>query len=408
MSAKVQEKGSVLGGALLITGSCIGAGMLALPAVTGFAGFVPAMFAFFLAWAFMTSTALLLIEVCSWFHYNQNFSSMTKSLLGNFAASACFIMYLLLFYGILVAYIAESGIHTRSIIASIFSTNVPIWFGSFFFVIVFGWFVYLGTKQVDILNRCLMLVKIIAFILLIGACLYVFDVDKISHIDLKYSFFPLPILVIAFGFHNMIPPISQYMGGDIKRVKLAIIYGSIITLFINLVWLFITLGTIPLNGEVSIVQSYAKGYDAVFALSKLYPKSTLIALSLAFAAILTSFLAQSASVAHFLSDGLKMPYEKNPPLFIVFLTFIPPLVIAQTYPAIFYKALEFSGLIAVLLFGFLPVLMVYKGRYLDRKKSSYQLFGGKIALVVIFLFALFIISNQVLHHVGIEIFPRPS
>ena len=61
-----EKHGSILGGMLLITGSCIGAGMLGLPILTGLAGFYPTLVMFFLAWAFMTTTALLLVEVNGW------------------------------------------------------------------------------------------------------------------------------------------------------------------------------------------------------------------------------------------------------------------------------------------------------------------------------------------------------
>lgn len=42
-----EKRGSVLGGMLLIAGSCIGAGMLGLPIVTGLSGFFPSLAMFF-------------------------------------------------------------------------------------------------------------------------------------------------------------------------------------------------------------------------------------------------------------------------------------------------------------------------------------------------------------------------
>ena len=39
----MEKKGSVIGGMLLITGSCVGAGMLGLPIVTGLVGFFPSL-----------------------------------------------------------------------------------------------------------------------------------------------------------------------------------------------------------------------------------------------------------------------------------------------------------------------------------------------------------------------------
>jgi len=46
MNIQRKERGSVLGGVLLVAGSAIGAGMLGLPLVTGHAGFIPSLVIF--------------------------------------------------------------------------------------------------------------------------------------------------------------------------------------------------------------------------------------------------------------------------------------------------------------------------------------------------------------------------
>jgi tyrosine-specific transport protein len=401
------KSGSVIGGSLLITGSCVGAGMLGLPILTGFAGLIPSMFMFILAWALMTGTALLLVEVGGWFKHTSNFPSMINTLLGEFFKSLCFIFYLLLFYTLLVAYVAESGIHFTSILSSIGAPTMRPWIGSLFFVIIFGWMIYLGTRPVDILNRFLMIFKILSFIGLIYLCLKYIEIDRLLYTNYKYTFFPLPILVISFGFHNMIPTITNYLKGDIKRVRQSILYGSILTLSIYLVWIFITLGSIPVAGDVSIEASHRAGFDAAKTLALLYPKVITATSILAFTAILTSFLAQATSVTHFYCDGLKIEDQKHPPFGILLLTLIPPLIIAGTYPDIFYKALDFGGMIAVVLFGIFPVMMVYKGRYIEKRKSSYKLFGGKYTLFFLALFSTFILLNRILHHLGFEVFLTP-
>nr|NGX51671.1 Tyrosine-specific transport protein [Chlamydiota bacterium] len=72
----MDKQGSVLGGSLLVAGSCIGAGMLALPIVTGMVGFFPSFIMFIVAWLFMTTTALLIVEVLGWFKEPVNMISM--------------------------------------------------------------------------------------------------------------------------------------------------------------------------------------------------------------------------------------------------------------------------------------------------------------------------------------------
>jgi tyrosine-specific transport protein len=81
---------------------------------------------------------------------------------------------------------------------------------------------------------------------------------------------------------------------------------------------------------------------------------------------------------------------------LIAITIIPPLIFSIYNPTIFFKALDFAGgICAVILFGIFPVLMVWNGRY--KKKivtSNYKVKGGKPILIIISLFATFIILFQ--------------
>ena len=76
MSSERLVPGSVIGGMLLVAGSCIGAGMLALPILTGLAGFIPSLSMLLVACLFMTFTSLLLVEINGWFYGPVNIISM--------------------------------------------------------------------------------------------------------------------------------------------------------------------------------------------------------------------------------------------------------------------------------------------------------------------------------------------
>jgi tyrosine-specific transport protein len=392
------KQGSVFGGILLIAGSCIGAGMLGLPILTGLVGFFPSLVLFAIAAFFMTTTGLLLVEVNGWFSGRTNFITMIASMLGPVGKMACWILYLFLFYALSVAYIADSGHHVTSFFQT-FGTSIPVWAGSTFFVILFGWIVYFGTKSVDHVNRALMAGKILAYIALLVVGLRYVKLDLLKEVHLEYALGAFPILVISFGFHNMIPTLSHYLGGDVKRIRKSIIGGALFTLLVYLFWQIIALGSLPIDGELGILSSYKKGLDAAAAL-KNYVSSPWIgsfAQILAFFAILTSFLAQTLSIVHFLSDGFKVAHKKRENILICLLTLIPPLVFAIIYPGIFYRALGFAGgFCAVILFGIFPVLMIYKGRYQKQISSTYQVAGGKPLLVLLFAISLFILTHQLI------------
>lgn len=386
-----QKQGSVFGGILLVTGSCVGAGMLGLPILTGLAGFYPALFMFFLAWAFMVTTSFLLVEVNGWFPQRVNFLSMAERSLGKWGKVFCWVVYLFLFYALLVAYVSASGSLFSTFIQSFEGISLPMWTGSLFFVLLFGGIIYTGTRQVDLWNRVLMVGKIILFLALVGTSICFVQPKLLTRVDLSVSFFSIPILIISFGFHNMIPSLTSYLGGDSKRVRKAILGGSLFAFFIYLVWEILVLGIVPFAGPGGLLETYHMDREGSQALS-LFLQSAwpqLFAQGLAFVAILTSFLAQALSLVHFLSDGFKISYKKKENAYLCCLALLPPLALSIISPNLFFKALNFAGgICAVSLFGVLPVLMVWIGRYKKGISSSYRVFGGKAMLVAVLVFAL--------------------
>lgn len=396
---------SVLGGALLVTGSCVGAGMLGLPIMTGLVGFFPSLILFTVACGFMTLTALLLVEVQEEFDHPVNLSTMCGFSLGKVGRFLCWITYLFLFYALLVAYTALSGHHTSVLLEYLFALKMPEWVGSLFFVSLFGCVVYRGTRPVDLLNRFFMVFKIVAYIGLVVLGAYYVDTSLYKRVSWPYLLPAIPIMIIAFGFHNMVPSLVKHYQNDRKKVISSIVLGSAITLGINLIWQVIALGTIPIEGAGGLMDSYVKGVDAAQAMQSVLsaPSISLFSNGLAFFAIMTSFLAQSLSLVHFLQDATKTKGEsdrENPQLTI--LALVPPLIIAVLGPNLFFNALNFAGgICAMLLFGILPVLMCWVKRYRRNHQTGYMVFGGKKLLLSLMTFALFVMGYQLLVMMGI-------
>lgn len=393
-----KNTGSVFGGMLLLAGSCIGAGMLGLPIMTGLSGFFPSLIVFFIAWAFMTLTALLLVETSGWFKAKANLITMVGRTLGTPGKIVCWLTYLFLFYSLLLAYIAGIGSLFSKILLEYFGLSFPEWGGSLIFVTLFGWIVFLGTRPADLWNRVLMIGKIASFLILVFLGARQVQVNLLIRSNPDYALFALPVLIISFGFHNMIPSIMEYLNGNLKRVRRAIILGGLFALGVYLIWQIIVLGIVPLEGPSGILASAKSGTEASQAIIGILGSSWIstFATLLAFFAILTSFLAQALSLSHFLADGLKISYKRHEEFWLVVLALLPSLLLAILFPNIFLMALNFAGgVCAVVLFGILPVLMVWKGRYKKEIPSTYRVFGGKYLLSVLFFIACFILFFQI-------------
>jgi tyrosine-specific transport protein len=393
----VSQAGSVAGAVLLIAGCCIGAGMLGLPVVSALAGFKPSLVMFLLSWLFMTTTALLLLEVNLWFNDDVSIISMADRTLGWAGKAVGWLCFAFLFYALGVAYIAGSGELISAFIKSNSGIEVPHWAGSLAVAILFGSFVYLGTRSVDFFNRFLMAGLVVSYLLLVLLGAPHVNSNYLRHNDWSFAFVVLPVMIISFGFHNLVPSLTTYLKGDAERLRLAIICGSAIPLGIYLVWEWLILGLVPIEGEGGFQQVLNEGNMATEALKSVVGSLWVldVAQYFAFFAILTSFLGNSLSFVDFLADGLRIKKDRVGKLWLCLLVIVPPFVMALIYPKIFLSALNYAGAFgAVILFGILPALMVWSGRYHQNIGRLRVVPGGKIVLVAVIAFAVGIIALQ--------------
>ena len=98
------------------------------------------------------------------------------------------------------------------------------------------------------------------------------------------------------------------MNRNVSKVRLAIIFGTTIPLLIYILWEFLILGIVPLDGSGGLLQSLQKGESAVNPLGNYIRNPTLLTMGRAFAffAMTTSYLGISIAFIDFLLDGLKL------------------------------------------------------------------------------------------------------
>lgn len=212
------------------------------------------------------------------------------------------------------------------------------------------------------------------------------------------------VVATSFGFHIIIPSLTTYLNRNVKQLKRVILIGSLIPLFVYIVWNFLTLGVIPLEGQNGLIEGYQQGSNGAHLLTIALnnPLISLIARSFSFFAIITSFLGVSLSLMDFLADGLKAKEGEKNKCLLLAITFLPPLLFTLFYPRAFLAALEYAGAFGViLLLGVLPILMVWHGRAKHQQESRFTTWGGKPALIVGLCFSLMIIALEVANQMGL-------
>lgn len=375
----------IFGGILLISGTAVGAGMLALPVSTGLLGFYPTVVIFVFYWLYMTFTALLFLEITLWMKDEANIITMAKRTIGPWGMLICWLAYVFLLYSLTTAYIAGSSPIFVDIIKGMTGYQFDNWVGAIPLLLIFGFFVYKGAKFVDYANRILMGGLAITYGLVIFGLTPHVQLFLLDHIDWRYATIGLSVIATSFGYHIIIPSLSTYLNRNVEEMKKVILIGSFIPLIIYIIWEFFALGIIPIEGPRGIIEGYKQGYNGAELLAQVIGnlKIAFFARAFAFFAIVTSFLGVSLSLIDFLADGLNIPKKGKGKLILYTLAFVPPMILAILNPRAFLTGLEYAGGFGVIfLLGFMPALMVWQGRYHYKYPSLYKAPGGKKALIL--------------------------
>ena len=398
-----EKKGRVLGSILLITGCCIGAAMIGLPVVAALSGLIPSIFVFTLAWAFMLSTGLLLLEVNLYFQGRVNLLSMADATLGKMGKYLCAFLFLFLFFSLLIAYLNGTGILVSDLLTYFTGWKIHQNMGIIFCAITLGAILIKGVRSVDIFNRILMLGMVVSYLFIILLGFPHVESRNLAYFNFgKQTIFAIPILIISFGYQNLIPSLVSYLKRDVKKLRYAITLGCTLPFLIYVFWIVIVLGMIS-SEQLTIMQRLG-GEEFVTRLLQKSIASPYVVLSIQMFssfALVTSLLAVALSCMDFLSEGIKYKNLFFKRIILCLAVITIPTVFSIVYPNLFLRALSMAGgLGAVILYGVLPVLMVWIGRYTKNLWNYRYLFGGKITLSVILILSVLIFVIEIMKQIG--------
>lgn len=375
-----------IGATLLIAGCAIGAGMLGLPVMTGAAGFLPSSLLLVASWAFMALSGLVLADlVISFNEPDVNLITLATKYLGKVGKWVTCLLFALLFYAIMVAYSLGGGIFIADFVQTFCSIALPIPYASSILVALLFIPLSRGVGYVDSFNRFLMVGLAACYVALIGVGVAHVEPKYLERVEWSAAWVSLPILVISFGYHNLIPSLASYLDQNRPALKRAILVGSFIPLVIYLLWEAVILGLIPFATQAEWAQAQDSGEMITQVLARASGSQILnhIARGFAFFAITTSFLPIALSFIDFLKDGFHIKETKVNRFFLASLVLLPPLAIAVINPSMFLLALNYAGgFCATILFSLLPALMAWKRKLWNRAILTILLLGSVAILAI--------------------------
>ncbi len=381
------HSGTVLKGSLLIAGTSIGGGMLALPVLTSLGGFLPSIVVYLFCWLFMTCTGLLFVELALSMEKGANLITMSQRTLGWGGKAFSWVMYLGLFYCLSIAYIVGCA----NLLNQLFNYSIPEWLAPLLVILMFMPFIFVGTHLVGRLNVFLMGGLIVSFVAFLILGFPFVQRELLMYQNWSNSLLALPIAFASFAYQGTVPTLVEYMNHDAKRIRLAICFGTTATFITYIIWQWLIQGVVPAEGPGGLIEALDKGQNAVQPLKNFInaPAVYVVGQSFAFFALITSFFGVALGLMDFLADGLSIKKTTLGKLFLCLLVFVPPLIVAWIYPNIFLTALDFAGGYGcALLLGLLPVMMVWVARYKSEMHPPRLLPGGKPVLILLLIFVV--------------------
>ncbi|CAG9461482.1 unnamed protein product [Pedinophyceae sp. YPF-701] len=396
----------------MVTGATIGAGMLALPTVTAPAGLCPSLAVLGGAWLMLSLTALAIAEVNLALREKRaqdivagpstdhivSISEMAAETLGSSGAFCVTLVYCVLEITLLVAYINKAG----SVLEN--ATGAPAWASAAAFTGVLGTLVAAGgTEATERVNRLMTAALLLAF----GGIIFELSTNGNAHWDAALSVADwsaapaaLPIVLLSLVYHDLIPVLVAYLGGDRGRIRTCLVAGSLIPLAMFASWDAVALASVPGAPSGAVVDplaALAAGGAGAAWLGPVLTMFSLLAIATSFSCTALSTVEYvAAELARLLARGARdddggatppPPPERIRPWAFLLGLGPPCLIAASPNPDIFLAAANVAGgVFDTALYGILPPLMAYGLRHSPETPDAVapMVPGGRAALGGVF------------------------
>ena len=388
------QRGRVFGSALIIAGTTIGAGMLALPLASAGLGIINASLLLVVMWALMAYTALLMLELHQHADADATLNRLAHQFLGRHGQWLASAAILFLLYSLCAAYISGGGGQMQHSLQQ-YWPQAPSGSGIVLFTLLVAVVVILGTRQVDIINRGLFTLKIVALVTSLVLITPHISAGHLVDMPLQQGLLlaAIPVVFTSFGFHSSIPSIVRYLDLNIASVRRALLWGSSLPLLVYLLWQLASFGSLGADE----LQRSGSLPDFMQAIRDVIAQPMVASGVSWFAdlALATSFLGVSLGLFDFLADTFSASNKRGGRMGVGLITFIPPLLFALYYPEGFIAALGYAAIALAVLALWLPAAMVFQSRR-RHPDADYQVAGGAVALALVATCGVVIIAAQLL------------
>ncbi len=374
-----------IGSTLIVAGTTIGGGMLAMPLTSAGIGFGFTVFLLIALWALLTYSALLFVEVYQTVESDAGIGTLAEKFFGKSGRVFATSILLIFLYALVSAYISGGSTIFAGLLPHLATNTFMLQLSGILFTVIFGGIIFLGTSTVDRVNRFILSFKFTFFALVLLLLIPNVTWQNFMEVPLNNALLisATPIFFTAFGFHGSIPSLNRYLKGNTVALRFAIIVGTLIPLVAYILWQFATHGVLNQSEFLQILEHDPTLNGLVVAITQSTGSHTIGIVVRIFSALalITSFLGVALGLFETLEDLFKRMKISHSRKAVGLATFVPPLAFALFFPQGFILALGYAGQMFACYAIVLPVAMVWKLRN-QYRHLNYRVIGSKPVLII--------------------------
>lgn len=356
-----------------LVGATIGAGIFGIPYVVAKVGFLTGVVYLLTLGLVILLLNLIYGEVILRTPGDHQLTGYGEIYLGKTGKLVATLSLFIGLYGALLAYLIKIG----EFLALILGLSQPILLSLLFFVFAAG-AIFFGLKTVSALELVLvgLILSFIATLTLVGLPLLSLANLGVGIWNLEFLFLPYGVILFALAGSSVIPEMEEILRQDRHQLKKAIVTGTLIPLFVYLLFAITVVG----------ISGPKTSDDAISSLVLFLPSWIVnLGAGLGILTMSTSFLALGYVLREVWHRDFKLPK-----LIAFSLACFPSLILFLLGTKSFIRILELTGALMGGLTGILIVFLYRQAEQRGRLKPAYQL---KIPTAIYwFLGAIFLLG----------------
>ncbi|MGI4753026.1 MAG: amino acid permease [Janthinobacterium lividum] len=389
----------LIGSILLIAGTCIGSGMIALPMVLAKIGLIPSIILMFIIWFLMYYTSLINLELNLQVGKGLALGRLGRYFSGRIAEIIGMVNLKILSYALLAVFIYGGS----SIIQNLLSLDISIVYIGAWYAVISILVLLLPLKLIDYINRLLFIgILIVIAILIIGPIAMI----KWYNLPLFSSRYKeilvwseiTPVVFTSFGFQVIFHTLTNYCNKNARTLKLAFLFGTLIPAIVYIIWTCSVLTVIhhenPVFYQQMVVGNVEVG-ELVKELSSIakWQSVQLLVWIISTLAIATSVIGVGVG----LCDSLKVSFSnlkcnsRIRDIIAASTTILPAYIVTILIPNAFITVLGFAGMILVIIAILLPAYLLYKAKI---KNFYYPELKKKYLIVISVIIGIFFMGYE--------------